>query len=749
MSVLESIRSRTGLLVGLVGLALAIFILESLLGSGSTLFGSQNTTVGTIAGSNIEYSQYSNKVNEQIAMVMQNNPNANVDDNMRTQINDIVWNQFISDKVVKPEYKKVGVSVSEDELYDLMLVHPHQMVLQQLTDKNTGRVHEVVATPDGNLDLIKLNQWVNGMNPDAERFWMNLETGIAESRLAEKYATIIKKGLYVTTAEAKEAYIAQNKTMNVGFVIKRYATVSDSAVKVTDDEIQKYYNDHQYEFRSYETTRNIDYISFDVVPSDKDMADLEADAKRAAEDFKTKTAKEDSSFIAQESEGGQMVISDLTKKTMIIRDSSVYTDPAGTVYGPYNEGAYFKIYKLEAINNVADSGKVRHLLVAYKEAERSQVTRTKEQAKKLADSLLTLIKGGGSFDALVDAYSDDGGKQKPNVNFSDPAIKEQLPQILFDVKDTTVWRGKGGNYGWIKAEGSGMAQAFSEGATQNKKGALFIKESQFGYHIMEVLDVSKTGFNTYRVAQIFKLIAPSAETTKQYYKAASDFSGQNNTSELFEKAIDKQKLNKRIAENVKENDKTLPGLEGAKELVKWVYTANKGDVSPQVFEFKDKFVVARVTGIKEKGTLPLEEVKEEVTNKARQAKKAAEFVKEFTAKAGSATKLDDVSAKMGIKIETSEKLNFAAFNVGAMGREDALVGTAAALKTGTVSRPVIGDNGVFVVAVAEIDPGPPVTDNYKAMKQQAEQMLGGRSDYEVYNALREKANIEDHRARFE
>ncbi|MBK7666928.1 MAG: SurA N-terminal domain-containing protein [Sphingobacteriaceae bacterium] len=718
MSVLESIRSRTGLLVGLVGLALAIFVLESLLGSGSTLFGSGNTSVGTIAGDNIDYTQYSNKVNEQINMVMQNNPNANVDDAMRSQINDIVWNQFISEKIVKPEYKKVGVSVSEDELYDLMMVHPHQMVLQQLTDKNTGRVHEVVGTPDGNLDLIKLQQWVNGMNPEAERFWMNLETGIAESRLAEKYATLIKKGLYVTNAEAKEVYIVQNRTMNVGFVMKRYASVSDSAVKVNDDDIQKYYKDHQYEFKSYETTRSIEYVSFDVVPSEQDMIDLEKDAQRVASEFKTKTAKEDSAYIAQESEGGQVTISDLNKQTMIIRDSSVYTDPAGTVYGPYNEGAYFKIYKLEKIKSIADSARVRHILVGLKNPRTNQDVPA-PVAKRTADSLLTLIKEKKvTFDTLVKTISDDLGSVD-----------------------------KGGDYGWFD-ENKGFVKEFTNAGLEGTVGNISIVPTQFGYHIIEVLDVSKTRHTAYTVAQIFKLIAPSPETTKEYYKAASDFGGQNNTADLFEKAIEKQKLNKRLAENVKENDKSLPGLEGAKDLVKWVYAAAKGEVSPQVFEFKDKFVVAHLTGIREKGTLPLEEVKEEVTVKARQAKKAAEFVKEFTTKAAGATKLDDVATKLGIKIETSEKLNFAAFNVGTLGREDALVGTAAAMKPGSVSKPIVGDNGVFIVAVASIDDGPPATD-YKQMKMQLEQALGGRSDYEVYNALRDKAGIEDHRAKFE
>ncbi|HRD38694.1 MAG TPA: SurA N-terminal domain-containing protein [Bacteroidia bacterium] len=391
MSILEQIRSRTGLLVGLVGLALVIFILESLLGSGQSLFGSANTTVGVIGGETIDYTRYNNKINEQAAMIMQNNPNANIDEQMRSQIGEVVWNTFISEIVVKPEYRKVGISVGEDELYDMMLVHPHQMVVQQLTDKNTGRVYDVVAGPDGSLDLMKLNQWVNNMTPDAERFWMNLEQGIAESREAEKYAALVKKGLYVTNAEAKEILAQQTKQMNIGFVMKRYTAVSDSAVKINEDDINKYYKDHLYEFTSYETSRKIEYVSFDVVPSEQDMVNLENDMKRIAEEFKTKTAKEDSSYIAQESEEGQVTISDLTKKTMIIRDSSVYTDPVGTVYGPYNEGAYFKVYKLSGVKQVADSARVRHILIGLTDTRTNQ-PRTAPVAKRMADSILTLLK---------------------------------------------------------------------------------------------------------------------------------------------------------------------------------------------------------------------------------------------------------------------------------------------------------------------------------------------------------------------
>jgi peptidyl-prolyl cis-trans isomerase D len=717
MSILEKIRSRTGLLVGLVGLALVIFILESLLGSGSSLFGSDNTTVGKINGKTIDYTDYSNRINQQIATIMQANQNANIDDKMREQISESIWNQMVTELVIKPQYKKTGVMVSEDELYDLLLVHPHSMVVQQLTDQKTRKIYDAFSDPNGNLDVAKLNQFVNSMNPDQEKFWINLESGISDMRQAEKYAMLVKKGLYVTTAEAKEAFKAQSKQMNVSFTMKRYVTLSDSAVKLSDSDIQKYYNDHQYEFQSFETTRKIEYVSYDVVPSDEDLANLEKDAQRVANEFKTKTIKEDSSYISQESENGNVVISDFSKKTMIVRDSSIFTAAAGTVFGPYNEGAYLKIYKLEAIKTVADSARVRHILVGLTNSRTNQ-PRPQAQAKREADSLLALIKEQKvPFDTILKRVSDDPGSLD-----------------------------KGGDYGWFD-ENKGFVEPFKNAGLQGTKGNISVVETQFGYHIIEVLDVAKANHPMYKVAQIFKLIAPSPETTKEYYKKANEFGGQNNTAELFNKAVDVQKLTKRLAENIKESDRSLPGLEGTKELVRWVYSAKKGEVSP-VFEFKDKFIVANLTGIRAKGTLPLEEVKEEVIAKARREKKANEYVKEFQAKIAGSSSIVDVAAKLGLQVEKQDNLTFSAFNVTGIGREDALIGTAAALKQGALSKPVVGENGVFVVGINSINT-PPDPADYKMQKMQTEQGLSGRADYEVFNALKDKANIEDHKSRFE
>jgi peptidyl-prolyl cis-trans isomerase D len=206
-------------------------------------------------------------------------------------------------------------------------------------------------------------------------------------------------------------------------------------------------------------------------------------------------------------------------------------------------------------------------------------------------------------------------------------------------------------------------------------------------------------------------------------------------------------LNKRIAENIKEGDKALPGLEGAKDLVRWVYKSKKGEISP-VFEFKDRYIVAQLVAVKEKGIAPLEDVKDDVTAKAIRDKKADAFIKEFETKAGASKSIDDIASKMGLTAEKADNLTFSAYNVAAIGREDALIGTATSMKAGATSKAIKGDNGVFVVNVASVNE-PVLPKDFKGKQQEIERMNNGRVDYEMFDALKEKANIEDHRGKFD
>ncbi len=715
-SVLEKIRKRTGLLVGIVGLALVIFILESLLGSGASIFGSDEmSSAGHINGKKIDRNEFINRLEGQINNYRQRNQGKEVDDQNRSQMIETIWQQYVIDLVMKPQFNKIGISVGEDELYEAVVVNPVQTIIQNLSDPNTGKVNEQFSKPDGTLDPVKWRQAVQNVTGDNEMAVRQMEDQVKVTRYFEKFRALITKGLYITTAEAKDGIEQEFTKMTCEYVVKRYETVSDSAVKYTDDDLKNFYNGHTYQYKSLEISRSIEYVPFNVVPSAEDLALMEKDAQRVASEFKGRTLSEDSSFIAQESEEGVINIQNFSKKTMIIRDSSVYVAAPGTVFGPYNEGAYFKIYKLEGVSSVADSARVRHILIGINDAKTNQPKRSMVQAKREADSLLVLIKAKKvSFDTLVKTISDDLGSAD-----------------------------KGGDYGWFD-ENKGFVDPFKNAGLMGTKGTISVVETQFGYHIIEVLEVSKARHNSYKVAQIFKLITPSDETNQKIFGQANQFAGENNTAELFDKAVEAQKLTKRVASNVKEGDYQLPGLTGVKDLVKWVYTANKGDIS--IFSFTDKHVVVKLAGIRNKGIIPFEDIKAEVIVAYIKAKKAETIIAEFNSKAANAKTIQEVASKMDLPVLKKDELTMLNPLTDALGHDVKFTGTVAGLKPGVVSKAIDSDQGVFVTTlVSKVTTPDP--KSLKDQKTNMEHNLGSRTDSEVFNALKEMSEIDFHKSR--
>jgi len=659
-----------------------------------------------------------------------------------------VWNEFVSERVLKVVYKTVGIAVGDDELYDIVVAHPHSIIVGQLTDKQSGKVYPNFAKPDGTLDPAKLQGFIQQMTPEQEKYWKKVEDYVKDTRISEKYNNLLKKGLYVTAAEGKIEYERQTATYNVDFVAKRYNSVSDSTIQVTEDELKTYYNNNSYKFQNFETTRKIDYVTFDAYATNEDVEELRKQMTDIATDFKDKkTLSEDSALMQAENENNLVDIG-MFKKSMIspMIDSSIFKAEKGSVYGPYLENSVIKVTKLIETVTVLDSGKVRHILLAYAGSGASQETkRTKEQAKKAADSLCALLKTKkADWDKTVDNFSDDGGKKKPDLR--NPQVKEQLERF-FPGKDTNNWKGKGGNYGWI-AEGSrDWVESFVKGATENKKGDIFVTESNFGYHIMEVLDVSKGTATKYKLATVTRKIQPSENTLNTFNLKASEFAGKYNNAELFAKGCEEQKLVPRLADNIREGDKQIPGLENPKELVRWVYAAKKGDVSAP-FQFGTRFVVAKLSDVKEKGTAPFEQVKDDVTLKAKQEKKAQMFLKEFSDYAATAKTAQDLSSKMKLTVEQVKDLVFNSYSVAGLGKEDAMCGAVTALKQGVASPPLKGMNAVYVVWVTSKKDAPPIKDTQGTQKS-ANITLSTRADYEAFEALKTIANIEDHKAKFD
>lgn len=727
MSVLESLRKRSGLVVAIVGLALLAFVLTGLLEKGSSMFGSGNV-IGEIAGKSIDYNAFKAKVDEAVENQKRNSGKSTLNAEETDGVVQQVWNQMINQEILNKEFDELGITVSDEELYDLMVDHPHPALVRNLSDQQ-GKISPMFADEKtGQISPAKLKQFTQSMTDEQERSWAELENYIRQVRLVEKYNNLIKKGMYVTTSAAKRDFIGQNTNANIKYIIKNYKLVADSTIKPSDEELSQYWSSHQNDFKQ-EASRKLEYVAFDVVPSADDIAEAKKEMDGVATDFKAKKADEDSAYVISESASRFFDMSFHTPGTLGPQiDTIMFKADVGTVVGPYEENGAFIIAKLIAVKQSADSAHVRHILISYKGAGASQtVTRTKPEAKKLADSLLAVVKKGGKFADLVEKYSDDGGKKMPP-----------------NKKEGEDYKGKGGDYGWLNANSS-FVEPFKNAALDNKKGDFVIVESQFGYHIMEILD-SKGSQKKVQVATIDRQVEASSKTMQAIFVQASTFAGNNTTEEQFEKSVIDQKLNKRIADNIKENDKTIAGIDSPRSLVKWAYDSKKGTVS-EPMEFGDKFIVAVLTEVREKGIAPLEQVKDEVTAKVIQQKKAEQFSKELEEAMAGGVSIEALSEKTKLAMEQAQAVNMGTNAIPGSQSEPAVVGTVCGMKAKTMSKPITGKEGVFVVYVDAVTDAPAQKD-YKGQQTALENQMQPRVDYEVYDALKDKANVVDHLVKF-
>ena len=728
MSVLEKLRKRSGLLVTIVGVALLAFVLTGLFEKNSSFSGSDKS-VGEIAGKSIDYNTFNAKVQESIENKKRNSDKKVLDETEIDGVIQQVWNQSINEEVLTKEYEKLGISVSDEELYDLMIDHPHSALVRNLTDPQTGKVSPMFADPKtGELSPAKIKEFTQKMTGEQETQWVQLENYIRQMRTIEKYNNLIKKGLYVTTSVAKRDFVAQNTNADIKYVTKNFKSIVDSTITVNDADLNAYYTAHQNEFKQ-ETSRKIEYVAFDITPSQEDKDEAMESMKTIAATLKTNKPAEDSLFVIAESDTRSFDVSFHSKGTLSPEiDTTMFNAEIGTVVGPYKENEILKVSKLIAIKKSADSAKVRHILISYKGAGASEsVTRSNEQAKGMADSLLGLLKKGAKFPDFVEKFSDDGGKKMPP-----------------NKKEGEYYPGKGGDYGWLNPN-SQFVEPFKNAGLDNKKGDIVIAESQFGYHIIEVLD-TKGSQKKVQVATVERKLEPSSKTMQAVFVKASEFAGKNNTNELFQKGVVENKSNKRVVENIKESDKTISGIESPRPLIRWAYESKKGAVS-EPLEFGNKFVVAALIDIKEKGIAPIESVKEDVTAKVVKEKKAEMFVKEFNSTIGTGTQIDALATKMKLNLEQAHQINFNTPSIPGAGNQPAIIGAVAVQKAKTISKPLVGKEGVFVVYVETATESPAQKD-YKTQQAAAVAQLQPRVDYEVYDALKANANIVDRLFKF-
>ena len=673
-----------------------LFILGDLVTSNTGLMHRNTDVIGEIAGTKVHYQDFERKVETLTENYKSNTKNENIDQNTQDMLREQAWGMFVNDNVLTPEYEKIGISCSAEELYDMCVgKNPNAQVKQAFTDPKTGQF-------DPNAVLRFLKDLPN-RDETVQRQWRTFEDAIREERIAEKYKNLIKDGLFASSEEAKRNHEEIFNTKTIRFVRLDYNTIPDSTVKFEDSDLEKYYSDNNSKYKQAENIRKIEYITWEVLPSSDDKEEVKKwiDSKKG--EFESST--NDILFVNQNSDNpfDSAFHAKGTLKPEL--DSVMFNSNIGTIVGPYLDGESMKLAKLAEVKMVSDSVKARHILLKFENGDTAA-------ALAKADSLKNVIEKGGKFDVLAPIFSGDPGS----------AVK-------------------GGDLGWFR-QGM-MVQPFNDACFNGKKGDMAIVTSQFGVHLIEIMDKGVPSKQV-QVAIVERKIEPSQKTYDNIYNKAMEFASKNPDAPSFESSIVKQGLNKRIADNIRENDKNILGLDQPRELVRWAFTAKKDDIS-KVFTFGDKYAIARLTEIREKGTLPLDLVKDQVTAEVRKIKKADILIEKFNKASG--TTIDEIAQKLNTTATDADNVTFANNYIPGIGNEPAVVGTIYNAKANQITKPIKGDNGVAVVYIVSVKEAPPITD-IPGNKKQITDQRKSRSDYEVFNALKEKANIDDNRGRF-
>lgn len=698
MAVINKIRSKSGLLIGIIGFSLVAFILGDFLSQNSGMFGSNDNSVGEIAGKKIDVQDFEARVQTLVNNYKLNSNTDNVDQNTMDQLREQAWNQVINEQVMMKQYDKIGLNVSPDELFDMVKgKNPHPQVKQAFTDPQTGEFNSAnVINFLKNMDKDETGR--------TRAQWIVFERAIKDERVQQKYNDLVKQGLYVSTAEAKADWLSKNKTASVSYVSIPYATIADSTVEVTDAEMKTVYNANLAKYKQ-QATRGIEYVTWDVAPSETDLRVEGEQFEKLTEDFRT--ASNDSAFIAQNSDSPYNAAFSKPGTLAPRLDTVMFNSPVGTVVGPYQENNMFRAAKLSEVKMLPDSVKARHILLGLTDPNAAASVMAQ------ADSIKNAIKAGADFSALSTQYS------------TDEAAKM-----------------KGGDLGWFTP--GMMVGEFNDAAFNNNKGDVVIVQTQFGVHIMEITDQGKPSRQV-KVVYLDKAIEPSTKTYQTIYHKANEFAGKHNTAEAFDKAVKEQNLNKLSEPQIAENAKQVGPLENSRELVRWAFDAEVGDIS-KAFEFGNRFVVAKLTDAREKGTSTMEQVKDQVQMEARRKKKASMLIEKIN-QTGKAGDLNALASALNQQVQTAENVSFASPYLGSAGMEAYVTGYIMSMEKDKVSKPLEGMNAVYVVKVNSISE-PEVPKDFKDSATQLRQQLGSRSQYEVLNALKEKANIEDRRAKF-
>lgn len=702
MALIKKIRQRTGLAIGVIAVGLIFFLVGGdLLGPNSTLLGNSRTTVGEIAGEDISYEEYIERV-EQAKASYQQNTGRTPSENEMNSIREQAWQALIVERAFAEQYQELGLTVSDDELVDMVQgknIVPQ--LRQQLTNPETGEFDR--------QQLITFLQSLQDADPQQQAFWAQQEDLFAKGRMRIKYDNLLATSEYVTKAEGKMEHVMANTTADVEHLYIPYYAVADSLVSVSEDELQAYLDENKDKFR-VSNTSDIEYVQFSLTPSAEDSAATINEIKRLTEEFRNSST--DSVFALRNSEGPEPFRVIYPGEELPATLSSNVEDPEkGAVYGPYlTDRSTYVTYKVTDKYEGEPRMRASHILLSTQGMEGE----AKEEVRTQAQEILKEVQESGNFISAAQQYGQDGTAQR------------------------------GGDLGWFAEED--FIEEFAEATFSAKSTGIIgrLVETEYGFHIINVTSLPKT--QTFKLATIELELAPSDMTRNDIFRNADFFASNSANAEEFRKNAEKENYRVLTANDVNANARNLNNLSGAREVIRWSFTdASVGDVS-QIFELDDAYVVALLTNRTEEGPAELEDVRDQVLVQVRNEKKA-QYISEKLEGLSDLNEMKEVFGDVA-SIGSTPDLKLSATVLPGIGFAPKAIGTIFGLKeSGKLSPPIKEDIGVIVAKLNGITPAPEIAD-YSRYQNQLAQNTSQRTAYMIMMAMEDLAEVKDYRYKF-
>lgn len=712
MAVLQKIRNKSVLLVTVIAIALVLFIVQMYFESGSALINQSKQNVGEVSGKSITVQEYQDMIDEFQTVYEIQKGNSSINEDELNQIKDQAWNNYIQSSLIKDECKKLGLTVTDEEVAELVKAGASQLLqIPMFMNQQTGRYDYSIVKSfvDEYNRMKKEGSQIPDIYEKVYKYYVFVQNNLRDQYLMAKYQNLLAKCLLSNKIEAKSSFDSRTEESDIILASFPYASYDDSNIKVTDEEINKKYNEDKEKYRQFVETRDIKFVDVQVKASKADIAETEKDMNECYNKLAASTNAEEAGAVVR-SNSSMVPYSNVMKSKSAFPNviaSKLDSVASGETVKPEYDAVSNAYYTFKVINKgtQADSVLYRQLQVIGKD---------EASIKTSADSIVKALNAGAKFKDIAKKYNQTGDSMWiATNNYENGALDADNAKFI----STLFSMGKG----------STQQLTLSNGATV----------------VLQVLD-TKNPVEKYNVAAIMHELKFSDDTYSKAYNKFSSFVAANNTLDKFEANAEKNGYRIQTRYDLTSNMHNISGIHNTREALKWVFEdAKPGDLS-QLYECgdNDHMMLIAVTGVNKEGYRDISKVKDIIAAEIKKDKKAENIM----AGLKNVKSIEQASREKNAITDTVTHVTFAnpAFVGATNSSEPVLSASVSATANGKLGGPVKGESGVYMFKVINKSKTADKFDEKSEMMYLSNMAMRIASS-SIFNDLYLKADVKDNR----